>query len=491
MNRRFFVTVIAFMLISQQLATAQVVIKGRVIDAKSGDPVIGASVTVVDSDPPIGVVVDYNGDFSIEVPDMNVELHASFIGYEGLTMKASQNMLMKLDDGLVQLRKERREVLLTESDKRVVSHVNDLAFRLMREFPRQQSTVFSPLSIACLLSLTNDGAAGRTRAELTRLLGAEPEETDSFYLKMIPYFTDSRIGSCFQMANALFVNNRFALKDEFRQQCTDNYAALVRNMDFSKAEAVREVNDWVSRQTRGLIPGIVDSTEPDALLYGLNAVYFESTWVCPFEKKDTRDEYFSLENGTRRKMPMMHRKSSFFYSDQKGYTALRMPYKGEVRYDMTVLLPDEGHSVAEVLQHLTPEAFSRLQNEMSNEKVDVKLPRFESEVRLHLNELLCQLGIPTAFDESRSDFSLMADVTGYGPDARLCISKILQKAKIEVNEEGTRAAAVTFDEVMVTGYGGKPKPRKEFVFHADRPFLYVITEQTTGTILFIGQYHGQ
>ena len=135
MNRRFFVTVIAFMMLSLQLATAQVVIKGRVVDAKSCDPVIGASVTVVDSDPPIGVVVDYNGDFSIEVPDMNVELHASFIGYEGLTMKASQNMLMKLDDGLVQPRKECREVSLTESDKRVVNHVNNLAIRLMREFP--------------------------------------------------------------------------------------------------------------------------------------------------------------------------------------------------------------------------------------------------------------------------------------------------------------------------------------------------------------------
>ena len=121
----------------------------------------------------------------------------------------------------------------------------------------------------------------------------------------------------------------------------------------------------------------------------------------------------------------------------------------------------------------------------------MKIPRFETEVHLHLNELLCQLGIPTAFNEDKADFSRMADVSAYGSKARICISKMLQKAKIEVNEEGTRAAAVTLDEQVIVGYMGKSRKYDEFVFHADRPFLYLITERATGAILFIGQYHGE
>ncbi|MBQ6652458.1 MAG: carboxypeptidase-like regulatory domain-containing protein [Prevotella sp.] len=496
---RRIITVLSCLLFAVQLTQAQVQITGKVIDSNTRDPLIGVGIIIVNSTEEAAdkrskssTITDINGRFTLTVPDMNSEIKVSYIGYQEKTIKAGQDMTIELDEyTFIPPRKDRREVILTTADRKIIEHVNGLALRLMRELPKQQSAVFSPLSIACLLSLTNDGAAAQTQKELTRLLGALPEETDSFYRKMTPYLTDSRIGSRFLMANALFVNSSFQMKRPFQQQATDNYEALVRNMDFTDPKAVQEVNDWCARQTEGMIPRMVDTTEQNTLLFGLNAVFFDSNWDIPFKEEETKDEIFTMENGTRKKLPLMHQKSLFSYAKGKGYTALKLPYKGEVRYDMTLILPDKGQTVADVLSSLSPHALQQLQQQSRAARVDVKIPRFATEVRLHLNELLCQLGIPTAFNDRKADFSRMADVSAYGPGANLALSKMLQKAKIEVNEEGTRAAAVTLEEMIITGYAGKPQKVDEYIFHADRPFLYLITERTTGTILFIGQYHGE
>ena len=495
---RRIIVVFSLLLFAVQLTQAQVQVTGKIVDGNDKTPLIGVAVIAADSEKASlkeclknSTCTDINGRFTIRVPDMDSEIKVSYIGYQEKTVRVSQDMTIELDwDKNLYPRKERREVTLSTADKQVIEHVGDLSLRLMRALPKRQSTVFSPLSLAWLLSLANDGAATRTQKELNQLLGATPKKTDSFYRKMTPYFTDSQMGSRFLMANALFVNNRFQLKQPFLQQVTDNYGALVRNIDLADPKAVQEVNDWCARQTDDMIRKMVDGAEDGALLYGLNAVFFNSKWKRPFHEDETKDETFTTEDGTCKTLPMMHREAIYSFAAQKGYTALLLPYIGEVRYDMTLLLPDKGQTTSDLLSTLSPHALQQLRQQFRDARVDVKIPRFETEADLNLNEQLCQLGIPTAFDKQNADFSRMADVSADEPDAHLCLSKVLQKAKIEVNEKGTHAAAVTYIEEVVVTAMGMPKEFDEFVFHADRPFLYLITEHTTGTVIFIGQYHG-
>lgn len=378
---------------------------------------------------------------------------------------------------------------LSQTDQTIVDHSNDLGFNLLRLLPAQQSTVFSPASISCLLSLINDGATGKTSEELTRLLGASPEETDNFYARFIPYITNSQQGARFSMANALFTNKMFPLEKPFAKQVKKHYQALVRSIDFSNPSTAASINRWCAKQTKGMIPQMVDKTEADEMLYALNAVFFESCWMTEFSEQQTKKESFTTGNGTRKDLPLMHRKGLISYARQDHYALVSLPYKGDKEYDMIVMLPDEGHSVGEMLQSLNADTWNQVLQKRETWRVDLKLPRFEITANLGLNDPMARLGIPTAFSKSDADFSLIANLGQLLPGLHLYISQMQQKARIEVTEKGTRAVAVTLAKIAVAG-AIAPSEYRECQFHANRPFVYAITEQSTGSILFIGQYCG-
>ncbi len=461
------------------VADAQVTIRGRVIDSSDSQPVIGATVRVV-GNKKSAVVTNIDGQFSIEVPNMQAEVEAIFIGFPNKRMKAQQDMLIALDDGsvVVPLRKRLR-IELTDSEDSILHGINDLSFRFLKAVNKQKNMVLSPLSITCLLGMTNNGAAGQTQSEVSQLLGCQPEAANAFYKKLIPYLTGDGEGSCFSMANALFVNPKWKLKEDFRSQAVENYRACISN-DLN----VKSVNDWCASQTRGMIPQMVDEIDPNTLLTALNAVYFESRWSDVFEASDTRQKDFTLANGKSVKLPLMHQKHLFRYGEGKGYSMLIMPYTDGC--SMEVLLPDEDSSLDRLLSCISYDDVDKVWKKSTTCRVDVLFPRFEAEVEQPLIPVMQQLGVRSMFDARRADYSRLAHVK---PGVPVYVSEMKQKARIEVNETGTKAAAVTEQSFLVGA--ARPPQYRNCTFHATRPFLYVIKDNFTGAILFIGTYYGE
>ena len=468
------------LLLISGVADAQVTIRGRVVASSDSTPVIGATVRVVgvEKSP---AVTNVDGQFTIEVPDMQAEVEAAFVGFPSKRMRVRQDMLIVLDDGsvFVPLRKRLR-IELTDSEESILHAVNDFSFRLLRAVNRQKTTVLSPLSITCLLGMTNNGAAGQTQDEVCQLLGCQPEAANAFYKKLIPYLTGDGEGSCFSMANALFVNPKWKLKEDFRSQAVGNYQAWISN-DLN----VKSVNDWCSTQTRGMIPQMVDEIDPNTLLTALNAVYFESQWSDTFDANGTRLKDFTLADGTSVKLPLMHQKHLFCYGEGKDFAMLTMPYTDGC--SMVVLLPDEDSSLDRLLSSISYDDVDKVWKKSTTCRVDVLFPRFETEVEQPLIPVMQQLGVRSMFDARRADYSRLAYVERGVP---VYVSEMKQKARIEVSETGTKAAAVT-EQSFLVGATGRPPQFRNCTFHATRPFLYMIKDNFTGAILFMGTYYGE
>lgn len=461
-------------------ADAQVTIRGKVIASSDSMPVIGATVKVVGVKKS-AVVTNIDGQFSIEVPDMQAEVETAFVGFPNKRMKVQQDMLIVLDDGYVNVpHRKFLRIDLTDSDKSNLHAINVLSFRFLKAVSKQKNTVLSPLSITCLLSMTNNGAVGLTQSEVCQLLDCQPKAANAFYKKLIPYLTGNGGVSCFSMANALFANPKWPLKDDFRRQAIEDYQAYITN-DLN----VKSVNDWCNTQTRGMIPQMVDKIDPNTLLTALNAVYFESQWSDVFETNGTRLKDFTLAGGKQIKLPLMHQKHLFRYGEGKGYSMLTMPYTDGC--SMVVLLPDENSSLDHLLSNISYDECQATWKKGTTCRVDVLFPRFETEVEHPLIPVMQQLGVRSMFDAHRADYSRLAHVEKGVP---VYVTEMKQKAKIEVNETGTKAAAVT-EQTILADATGRPPQYRNCTFHATRPFLYIIKDNFTGAILFIGTYYGE
>ena len=458
-----------------------ITIHGRLVDAEYNEPLIGASI--LEEGTTNGTVTDIDGKFIITVSSMEAKLKATYPDFQNLTFKVGNDkvIIMNEVEGF-KPRKERENIELTDDDRVVVHGINTFSFKLLNVLDKQKSIVTSPLSIACLLSIINKGAAGKTRMEICKMLDCTLKTANSFYWKMIPFLTDSQYGSKFNMANALFVDPQFRLRWDFRWEAGVNSGAFVgQGVDVKN---VKEVNDWCARQTNGMIPSMMDSQPVGASFVGLNAACFESLWEADFDVEETEDDYFTNEDGKKKKMPMMHQERAFPYAKGKNFSVMSMPYKGEVKYAISFLLPDEGYKLHQVLGRLNEERWQNIQRKMTGYIVDVKLPRFKTDADIQLIPVMKELGMQSAFDSNLADFRNLASTSN------TFLSEMKQKSAIELNEKGTKAAVVTMEDVVV-GCAGKRSKIKYCDFHATRPFAYVISEVSTGTIIFVGTYYGE
>ena len=489
MAKRLFFIALAAVICSVN-AVAQKTISGKIV-TEDKQPLIGATIRVVGSN--IAAVSNIDGEFKIEVPKKKDKLRVSYVGFEEPTVPAKQGMVVVMKEPNYQpTRKERRYIKLSNSDKKIIGDVNDFTFRMMREVYNNKSCVASPLIVACLLAMTSNGAAGKTLSEMQTLLGSSPAELNSFYKRIIPYLTDSQWGSSFSMANALFTNKSFPMSNQFVAEASDSYQAMARSMNFGSSSPLKAINDWCKEKTGGMIPKIIDKTSPSALMYALNAVYFDGKWKHEFDPSKTKDGKFTLPGGKEETVPMMRQQRILRYAKAKNCAMLMLPYQGETSFEMIVLLPDKGYSVEKLLEDYGYASWKEAWSTRTLCDVNVKLPRFEIDTDQPLNALMSRMGIPSAFDEQRADFSRMVDMKKMAPDSRLHISNMKQKARIEVEETGTKAAAATLEEIVVTGAAHPVVPRfKKVDFHATRPFAYMITEHATGMILFMGVYNGE
>ena len=370
-----------------------------------------------------------------------------------------------------------KEIELAEGEQQLIESNNDFAFNLFRKARGEKSKILSPLSITFALGMLNNAADGQTLKEINETLGfgeAGADGINAFCQKMLKESNDLDAKTKALIANTIFVNEGlgYRLQEGFIDKANTYYNAEPQSRDFADGETMDVINQWANEHTMGMIPKVLDedSFDPNVVSYLLNALYFKGMWSDPFDKDLTQNESF----GGGEEVPMMHKMGTDFqYTENDLYQAIRLPY-GNGAYKMDIFLPREDKTVGEVLETLNG---SNWQFKGVWEEVDLKLPRFETETFQPLVDTMKDLGMPSAFTLA-AEFPWFCNTPVY-------ISNMFQSAKIKLDEEGTEAAAVTVIEVGECAMPDEPKR-----FHANHPFLYIISEQSTGAIFFIGQYSG-
>ena len=367
-----------------------------------------------------------------------------------------------------------------------VNQGGDFAFNFIERVnaSADKDYVISPVSMQFLLGMILDGARGDTAEQICKVLGYGKGETgavNEFCRSLLTQLPAMDKKTKLSIANAIFVDDGWPLLGSYMTDVRSFYDAEVENLDFSSGDAaLKRINDWCSKHTEGLIPKVLDEVSPDMLAYLLNALYFKSQWSSKFEKSMTADEDFTYESGGRGKVKMMKQHKELGYISSEAWRAVRVPY-GNGAFAMYVFLPREGYKVADVAAALKATDWQKLRNGYSTCDVELWMPRFETKFGIKLNDLLSGMGMPLAFDPKGADFTAMSEYA-------LCLSFVRQDAVIKVDEEGTEAAAVSSAGMMKNTSVG---PSESVVFHADRPFLYLIAESGTGVILFAGRYGGK
>lgn len=379
-------------------------------------------------------------------------------------------------------------LILSDAQHEMVNNNNSFAFSLYNKTMGMNSRVVSPLSVTYLMSMLANGADGETQKQILATLGwagegiQQPSLQDiNDYSRMLIEKT-ARLDKAVtvEIANYVAVNKEFKLNSKFQKSVERDYKAGVESLNFTSPSTLKRINDWCNDRTHGMIPSIINELDPDAVSYLMNAIYFNGTWKDKFSKEETKQEMFRGYTRDIQYVDMMHRHGEYFYADGDGYSAVSIPY-GNGAFRMTVILPSEGSFLRDVMASMDGGKFQALQRSMEKCNVDLKIPRFTTEVDLPLNDIISALGAPLIFS-SQADFSQFARGDFY-------VSKMFQKAKIEVSEEGTKAAAVTAAIMMMSAV--RPEKKRNVVFHADSPFAYIISENSTGSIYFMGQYTGK
>jgi serpin B len=374
---------------------------------------------------------------------------------------------------------EVKSLQLSSKSSELVKLTNSFAYDFIDRINAEAegSYVVSPLSLQFLLGLVLNGAVGSTADEICNVLGygaGEIDDVNEFCLSMLQQLPslDARTKVC--IANALFVNQKYPVKAGYKSVVEKNYEAQVTNLDFSNTTGSADViNKWCNDNTKGLIPQIIDRVDPAGLAYLLNALYFKGAWMYAFKSGNTTSETFTKENGKKVKVKMMKQDEELAYSENELFQSVSLPF-GKGSFRMNLYLPVKGKTVSDVTNALRTSGLNAFPGR-TNAKVDLMLPKFETSSDMILNDVLKAMGMRTAFS-NYADFSAMTDAGAF-------LSIIKQKAKITVNEEGAEAAAVTVGFMLTSA-------PKNVSFYADRPFLYTITESTTGVVLFAGKYDG-
>ncbi len=284
------------------------------------------------------------------------------------------------------------------------------------------------------------------------------------------------------VANALWSHEGFPVREDYRKTLTDKFLAEARTLDFAdKAKTAGAINSWVDENTNGKVPKVVDASmiSPDLRLVLANAVYFKSKWLDEFSPDATREEPFHLADGKKVLAELMHQKEYFGYHETDDLQVLRMPYKGS-KLSMYVFLPAKGKKLSDLAGGLTGKQLTGWMDAAAKMtwEVIVTLPKWKTESSVSLGETLQAMGMKRAFSAEMAEFG------GISPRP-LFVSAVLHKTFVEVDEEGTEAAAVT---VAMMAMSAMPAPKPEpKVFRADRPFLYAIRHEKTGQVLFIGK----
>ncbi|NQU51073.1 MAG: serpin family protein [Bacteroidetes bacterium] len=355
-------------------------------------------------------------------------------------------------------------------------------FRKIRTESDKENIMISPLSISVALAMTYNGADGETKTEMETVLnlnGLTADDINASYKMLIGALQSLDKDVALKIANAIYYSDNFSVKSDFISTNQNYYDAEVESLNFSSPSSVRTINDWVAEKTNDKILKIIENLSPNDRMILLNAIYFNGIWNKKFDKNGTEIRNFKKKDVTILEIPMMNKEDKLNYSSNELLQAIELPY-GNGHYNMVLLLPEDGKTSQNIIEELSTENWKNWMADFeTKDNVVVTMPRFKFAFDTRLKEVLKEMGMLKAFSPTLADF------TGIANDENLHISSVLHKSFIDVNENGSEAAAVTAVIIGVTSAG--PDQIQKIYFTVDKPFVFAITEKDTDAILFIGE----
>ncbi|MCK4715303.1 MAG: serpin family protein, partial [Candidatus Marinimicrobia bacterium] len=299
------------------------------------------------------------------------------------------------------------------------------------------------------------------------------QEINESYQSLIELLTELDPKVIFDIANSIWYREGFPVENDFLTTNQTYFDAIVEALDFNRSDAADIINAWVNENTNGKIKEIVnDPINPLTVMFLINAIYFKGTWTYEFDEENTSDDIFYLPDGSEKECKMMSHQCDHNYFENEQFQAIDLPY-GDAGFSMTILLPKPEVNIDSLIAQMNNETWNSWLGSFSEQEVNFYLPKFKLEYEISLNGILSALGMSIAFDPNRADF------TKINSDGSLYISEVKHKTFVKVNEEGTEAAAVTSVEIRLTSVG--------ITMYINRPFVFAIRENHSGTILFIGK----
>lgn len=363
---------------------------------------------------------------------------------------------------------------------KVIETNNDFGLELLNQVITKDNTpniMISPASVSIALGMAYNGAETTTRDAFEEVLnyeGLSREEINEITMELIKVLVTNVEGNLLEIANSMWYDQGFPVEQDFINLNTHYYDAEVREIDFRTASAVKTINQWVSENTNGKIEKIIEAIDPAMMMILINAIYFNSVWEVEFDPEDTQDQPFYREDKTLfGNVEMMFLESTLHASFTEKFSAVELPYKNK-KFSMFIFLPAEGTTVNELLGQLDGSLWnSWLEGFTERKDFTVTMPKFKFEYDRSMAEDLKAMGLEVAFTDL-ADFSGISSVD-------LLISDVIHKTYIDVNEEGTEAAAVTAIVFETTSIGPANGIR------LDRPYMFAITENSSKSIVFIGK----
>ena len=373
------------------------------------------------------------------------------------------------------------EIEVSEKTAQLLKAQNDFGFELFRKVYsseiEQDNIMVSPLSVSLALAMTYNGARGSTKTAMEKTLkvyGLTPDEINTSYRDLVKALKSIDPKVLLEIANSIYYRNSFQVENNFVVTNKNYYDAQVSALDFNSPEALKTINNWVAEKTHDKITSILKEIKPEHVMFLLNAVYFKGIWEKEFNVKNTEELPFYLENGNTLLVQTMQRNDTLPYMSNEIFSAIKLSY-GKGNFNICIFLPQPDKGLNDIVGELNKTNWANWMSSYQNtENVIIHLPRLKYAYEIKLNNVLSDMGMGIAFTGA-------ADLTGINRDGGLYIDYVRHKTFVEVNEEGTEAAAVTVVAIGKTSAGPKYIP-----FYLNKPFLFAITEKDTGAILFMG-----
>ncbi|MBN2806871.1 MAG: serpin family protein [Prolixibacteraceae bacterium] len=372
-----------------------------------------------------------------------------------------------------------KPIELNQKSQLLVEADNDFGIDLFREINETESGNFniSPLSVSLALAMTYNGAEGETKAameEALRLSELTTDEINQSYQSLVKALLEADPKVTLEIAKSIWYRLGYNVLDDFKTVNQTYYNAEVNELDFGRSDAKDIMNGWIEDNTHGKIKDMIKEINPDHVMFLINALYFNGEWQNKFEKSNTQKRDFNTSDLKVVQVNMMQKEDSVLYMANDLFTSIQMPY-GRGNFNMVVLLPNEGKTCNELTSEFNAENWKKWMSSFQmTYDVDIWLPKFKDEYKIKLNDVLSAMGMELAFTPA-------ADFSGINGEGDIWIDYVQHNTFIDVSEKGTEAAAATVVAIVELAMPINTQ------FHADRPFIYAITEKETGAILFIGK----